>query len=120
MRKRSMEHNVSRQTTRPCAACGRGQYRKATTPRCGPLLRLAARLLGVVAFSGALCGILVALSGFSDHYGAYPEDVLLGRSLLVGCGMLALSIGVGVGCLFLLEQRAVVCCDRCGHRTERC
>ena len=99
-----------------CSACERGAYREAVAPRYGPMLRLTARLAGVIAFAGVVWGLVIATSGFLGHYGAYPDGLLVRRSLLVGCALMGGAIVVGLGCLHLLEPRRVIRCDRCGHR----
>ena len=82
-------------------------------PRVNPVMLLIARVVGLFAVVGVIHGVIMALSGFSGHYGAYPRDELIMKSLLVGVGIAALNIFVGGVFWRLFGTKRIEKCDHC-------
>ena len=110
-----MAETEKQRSDQRCPVCGTENPQRAFVPWYNALVRGGARLIGFFGFAGAVYGLIVALSGFDGHYGAYPKDQLIVRSLLVGLAIIAVSVGLGLLSWYLLEEKSVTHCDWCGH-----
>ena len=69
-----------------------------------------------MAAVGATHGIVIALSGFGGHYGAYPAGQLISHSLLVGGGVVVFNLILALTAWRFLGKKRVLVCPACGHR----
>jgi len=96
-----------------CPKCKSESVNVKYVPRVNRSMLYIARVVGVVAIAGVFHGIVIALSGFGGHYGAYPGDELIVKSLLVGIGVVSVNVAVAALVWRAFGSKRVFKCSRC-------